>query len=379
MERLKVAFLSTGLAYGGAETQLVNLATRLKKRGWDVRVVSMLPPQAFTEELAAAGIPLATLNMRRGVPDPRAIFKLVKILRQWQPAILTSFMFHANLLGRIAGRIAGVPVIISSIRNENFGGPRRDKILRYTDWMGNISTTNSRLAAESLIKRGVVPADKMQVIPNGLVLDRFYIDLKERIKLRQQLGISYNEFLWLAVGRLEEQKDYPTLLDAFRLLILKNSKAQLRIAGKGPLLDVIKQKAVDLGISERVVFLGLRRDIPALLNAADGFVLSSAWEGLPNVIMEAMAAWKPVVATNVGGVPELVEDGVSGYIVPPRDPEALAAAMLKMMSLSEDERKAMGQAGRAHIEANYSLDRVVDQWERLYRDLLHKKGVDIAE
>lgn len=376
MERLKVAFLlSTGLAYGGAETQLVNLATRLKKRGWDVRVVSMLPPQAFTEELAAAGIPFATLNMRRGVPDPRALFKLIKILRQWRPVILTSFMFHANLLGRIAGRIAGIPVIISSIRNENFGGPLRDKILRYTDWMGDISTTNSKLAANSLIKRGVVPTGRMKVIPNGLVLDKFYIDLKEKIEVRQQLGISDSEFLWLAVGRLEEQKDYPTLLDAFRLLILKNSKAQLRIAGKGPLLDVIKQKAVDLGISERVVFLGLRRDIPALLNAADGFVLSSAWEGLPNVIMEAMAAWKPVVATNVGGVPELVEDGVSGYIVPPRDPEALAAAMLKMMSLSEDERKAMGQAGRAHIEANYSLDRVVDQWERLYRDLLRKKGV----
>lgn len=337
--------------------------------------MSMLPPQAFMEELTAAGIPLATLNMRRGVPDPRAIFKLVKILRQWQPAILTSFMFHANLLGRIAGRIAGVPVIISSIRNENFGGPRRDKILRYTDWMGNISTTNSRLAAESLIKRGVVPADKMQVIPNGLVLDRFYIDLKERIKLRQQLGISYNEFLWLAVGRLEEQKDYPTLLDAFRILILKNVRVQLRIAGQGPLLEVLKRQAVDSGLSDRIVFLGLRRDIPSLLNAADGFVLSSAWEGLPNVVMEAMAACKPVVATNVGGVPELVEDGVSGYIVPPHDPEALAAAMLKIMSLSEDERRAMGRAGRAHIEAKYSLDQVVDRWEKLYQDLLRNKGV----
>ena len=148
-----VMFLITGLAYGGAETQLVNLATSLKKRGWEVRVVSMLPPQAFTEELKEAGIPLLTLNMRRGVADPRAVFRLVKMLCEWRPQILTSFMFHANLLGRIAGRLAGVPIVVSSIRNENFGGSRRDRVLRMTDWMGEISTTNSNLAADKLVKR----------------------------------------------------------------------------------------------------------------------------------------------------------------------------------------------------------------------------------
>lgn len=370
--------MATGLAYGGAETQLVNLATMLKERGWDVRIISMLPPQAFTEELAAAGIPIATLNMRRGVPDPRAVFKLVKILRQWRPDILTSFMYHANLLGRIAGRMAGVPVIISSIRNENFGGPHRERILRLTDWMGDITTINSRLAAENLVKRGIVPADRMRVIPNGLILDKFSSNGIDRTRLRKQLGVVEDEFLWLAVGRLEEQKDYPTLLKAFQILSLDNSKSQLMVAGQGPLLEYLKQRTLDLGISDRAIFLGLRRDIPSLLDAADGFVLSSAWEGLPNVVMEAMAAGKPVVATSVGGVPELVQDGISGYIVPPRDPEALAAAMLKMMSLLEEERKAMGQTGRAHIEANYSLDHMVDQWEKLYRELLASKNLNGA-
>ncbi len=147
------------------------------------------------------------------------------------------------------------------------------------------------------------------------------------------------------------------------------------MAGQGPLLENLKRQSINLGISDRVVFLGLRRDIPSLLDAADGFVLSSAWEGLPNIVMEAMAAAKPVVATCVGGVPELVQEGVNGYIVPPGDSEALATAMVKMMALSDAERRAMGEAGRAYIEANYSLEHVVDQWEALYMELLQRKGM----
>jgi len=368
-------FLITGLAYGGAETQLVNLAISLKKRGWEVRVVSMLSPQAFTEELKEAGIPLLTLNMRRGVADPRAVFRLVKILREWRPQILTSFMFHANLLGRIAGRLAGVPIVVSSIRSENFGGPWRDRITRLTDWMEDVTTTNSRLAAEKLLKRGVVPRERIHVIPNGLVLDKFTVENSNRTEFRQQLGITERDFLWLAVGRLEEAKDYSNLLQAFKIIMQGGHKAQLRVAGQGPLLENLQRQSINLGISDRVVFLGLRRDIPSLLDAADGFVLSSAWEGLPNVVMEAMAAAKPVVATCVGGVPELVQEGVNGYIVPPGDSEVLAAAMVKMMALPEAERQAMGRAGRVHIEANYSLERVVDQWEELYRELLQRKGL----
>ena len=374
MDLSTIMILITGLDYGGAETQLVNLATKLKERGWDVRVVSMLPPHAFTEELNEAGIPLATLNMRRGVADPRAVFRLVKMLREWKPWILTSFMFHANLLGRIAGRLAGVPINISSVRTENMGGALRERAMRLTDWMGDITITNSRIVADSLTKQGVVPAERVCVIPNGLVLDKFVVTNSNKQEVRRDLGVAEEDFLWLAVGRLEEPKDYPNLLQAFRI-VLNKYEAQLYVAGQGSLTEDLERQAIKLGISDRVVFLGLRRDIPQLLEAADGFVLSSAWEGLPNTVMEAMAAAKPVVATNVGGVPELVQDGKTGYIVPPRNPEALALAMEKMMALSHEERCEMGKAGRAHIEANYSLDRVVDQWENLYKELLQKKGL----
>lgn len=372
-----IAFLITGLNYGGAETQMVRLARALKARAWKVGVISMLPPQAFTEELKSAGIELATLNMHRGRPDPRAVIGLVGLLRQWKPLILTTIMFHANLLGRIAGWLAGVPIIVSSIRNENFGGSLRDRAMWLTDWMGDITTTNSKLAADKLVKRRVVPEGRIRVIPNGLVVDRFAVEGLNQIAVRRELGVAEDEFLWLAVGRLEQQKNYPNLLRAFQILGQSSCRAKLRVAGQGPLLEALRQQAADMRISEYVTFLGLRRDIPLLLCAADGFVLSSSWEGLPNVVMEAMAAAKPVVATCVGGVPELVQHGINGYIVPPDDPQALAAAMIKMMSLPEAERKAMGQAGRAHVEAKYSLDGVVDQWEALYAEMLGKRGLTL--
>lgn len=368
-------FLTTGLAYGGAETQLVNLATRLKKRGWDVRVVSMLPPQAFTEELAAAGIPLATLNMRRGVPDPRAVFRLVRILRQWRPHIVHSHMVHANLLARVARIFYSVPVVISTAHNLKEGGRWREIAYRLTDFLADLTTNVSRAAVNRYIQVGAVPKNKIIFIPNGIDTNRFRFRQSDRLRLKDKLQLA-NKFVWLAVGRFEEAKDYPNLLRAFKIVVSEHVGVTLLIAGKGSLFENIKDMANTLGLEKNVKFLGVRDDIPELMSAADAYVMSSAWEGLPMVLLEAAACELPIVATDVGGNSEIVLHNISGYVIPPRHPEALAAAMLKVMSLSEDERKAMGRAGRAHIEANYSLDSVVDQWERLYIDLLHRKGLD---
>ncbi len=375
MQKPKITFLITGLNYGGAETQLVHLATRLKKRGWDVQVISMIPPVAYVEELKRAGIHVYSLEMRRGVPDPRGLFRLVKILRRERPQILTTFMYHVNLLGRLGGRIVGVPIIISSIRNENFGGPTRDKIMRLTDWLADVTVINSQLAGEAVIKRGVVPPKKLRIISNGLEIDKFLWTLEQRLNVRKVLEInSTKTFLWIAIGRLEEQKDYPNLLEAFSIVLRERPDTFLFIVGQGPLESKLKELAEELGINQKVSFLGLRRDISDLLAAADALVLSSAWEGLPNVVMEAMAASKPVVSTTVGGVRELISDGETGYLVPPKAPKALAQAMIKLMDLPEGLRKSMGQAGRKYIKENYSLEHVVDMWEELYIEFLKNKG-----
>lgn len=336
--------------------------------------MSMLPPQAFTEELAAAGIPLATLNMRRGVPDPRAVFKMVKILRQWWPHIIHSHMVHANLLARVTRLFYRIPVVISTAHNINEGGRWREIAYRLTDFLTDLTTNVSRAAVDRYIKVGAVPKDKIIFMPNGIDTFRFQFNLNVRLQFRKDLKLN-NNFTWLAVGRFEEAKDYPNLLQAFKRVADERNDALLLIAGQGTLFEEIKGMAHSLGLTEKVRFLGVRRDVPELMSASDAYVMSSAWEGLPMVLLEAAACELPIVATDVGGNSEIVLHEINGYIVPPRDSEALAAAMLKMMSLSEEERKAMGRAGRAHIEENYSLDHVVDRWEKLYIELLKQKGI----
>jgi len=165
------------------------------------------------------------------------------------------------------------------------------------------------------------------------------------------------------------------MLQAFKMVVDKKQDTLLLLAGQGSLLEETRKLANELDLEDKVRFLGVRHDVPDLMNAADAYVMSSAREGMPMVLLEASACGLPVVATDVGGNSEVVLSGTTGYIVPPRNPEALALGMEKMMALPHEERCEMGKAGRAHIEANYSLDRVVDQWENLYKELLQKKGL----
>ena len=197
-----------------------------------------------------------------------------------------------------------------------------------------------------------------------------------RQAVREQLGCAPEAFVWLTVGRLEPVKNHLELLRAFREVAAGHPHARLLIAGQGSLQAATEQRIVELGLADRVRLLGLRRDIPDLLNAADAFVLPSLWEGMPLTLLEASATALPIVATDVGGNSEVVLDGKTGYLVPPQEAKALTQAMLRVMLLSENDRIAMGQAGRAHVVQNFDLERVVDRWESLYRELLQRKGIN---
>jgi glycosyltransferase involved in cell wall biosynthesis len=211
------------------------------------------------------------------------------------------------------------------------------------------------------------------VATNGIDTAEFAPDAVRRGRMRIEIG-AHSEFIWLAAGRIVAAKDYSNLLRAFAQLRLSRTDARLWIAGEGdgPEFDRVVHLQAELGLGDAVHWLGLRRDMPALLDAADGFVLSSAWEGMPLAAAEAMAMEKPVVATDVGGVRELV--GETGRIVPPGDPQALAQAMLGGMEKSEEDRKVIGRAARARIQANFNIDAKADEWEALYRTLLRREG-----
>jgi len=368
----RILFVTTGLAYGGAETQLKHLAIRLKQRGWEVTIASMLPPAAYVDELEAAGIRIYNLRMRRKVPDPRAILRLAGIIRREQPSIVHAHMVHANLLARVTRLMTSMPVLICTAHNIIEGGRWREIAYRLTDSLADLTTQVSQAGRDRYVRVGAVPKQKIRYIPNGVDTTRFYPDQSVRASVRQSLGIS-NEFVWLAIGRLEPAKNYPAMLTAFKQVTKPNGNPLLLIVGQGPLRGELERLVSLYALDTQVRLLGIRQDIPQLLNASDAFVMSSLWEGMPMVLLEAAACARPIVATDVGGNREVVLHGKTGLLVPPQQPEALAQAMQHLMALSPAEREAMGQAGREHVLANFDLERIVDQWETLYLELLQQR------
>jgi len=369
----RVLFVSTTLAYGGAETQVIRLAIRLKKRGWDVRVVSMMRPKAYVDELEAAGIHVSSLGIARKIPDPRPILRLVRIIRSWQPDVVHSHMVHANLLARIVRPLAPANVLICTAHNTNEGGRFREFLYRLTDPFCDLTTQVSQAGMQRYVRISAVPRHRIRYIPNGVDTIRFQPDLENRSSIREGLGLQ-NAFLWLAVGRFG--KDYINMLQAFAYVVRELPDTILILVGDGRLRPAMEELAQKLSQKDRVKFLGTGQDVPRLMKAADGYVMSSAWEGMPVVLLEAAATGLPVVATDVGGNSEIVKDGETGFLVPSKNSEALAGAMIRLMGLSEGERGRMSEAGRRHIQDNYSLDRITDMWENLYRKFLAKKGID---
>lgn len=369
---MKIALLSTSLMRGGAEIQVFLLARTLKQRGHQVQVISLVAPEALEPELAELGIPLHSLNMRPGTPDPRALWRLAAILRAWRPDILHSHMIHANLLGRLVRLFVPVPVQVSTAHSINEGVRWRELAYRLTDPLCDLTTNVSEAAVARYLQIKAAPDGKIRFVPNGLDTQAFAHRPAEREHLRQELKLD-SQFVWLAAGRFDEAKDYPTMLQAFERLAQTHPDTALVIAGEGRLWPDIRALADTLVCRDRVHLLGNRSDVPALMQAADAYVMSSAWEGLPMVLLEAAASSLPSVATDVGGNREIVLAGESGLLVPPGDPAALAAAMQQLMAMPETARRQMGEAGRRHVQQHYDLERVVDTWEAIYEELLSRR------
>jgi glycosyltransferase involved in cell wall biosynthesis len=363
----RVALFINELDVGGAQKQRVLLAKALKKRGDDVVFVTLLESSAWLAELQAEGIPVVRLWMHPRIRGMTLLLSAVAMLNRFKPHVVVTSLYQSNIVGRVAGKVTGVPLVISSIENERFGWRGRELLHRATDRLSAVTTVNSARVADRLISRGAVDARQVAVLPNATDVSPQRPDASSKRALRRQLGVGDDDFLWLAVGRLLPQKDYPTMLRALARLVTAGVPVplQLRIAGPGPQYAELRKLAADLGLGERVALLGQRTDIPALLNAADGYVLSSVHEGQPNALMEALTAELPVVATDVGGVSELVQPGESGYVVPARNRAALSAAMLRVMQAPAEERRRMGAAGRRHICEHYSTEAVLARWQEL--------------
>ncbi len=364
-----ICFLLTSLSAGGAESIAVDCAIRLKKRGWQIRFITMVNNHAkpLATKLETARIELTTLDMNPGIPSPVATFRLARMLRKSPPEILHCHMVHANLLGRIIRLFAPLPVVISTAHSIDEGNRFLELAYRWTDVLCDITTHVSKVARDKYIEKRLSPPGKITFIPNGLDTALLKPDPKARQKMRKALELK-EHFVWFAAGRIAAAKDYPTLIKAFvRLDFAK--KPLLLIAGDGPQKSSLTKQITECGLNGKVRLLGNRDDIPQLMNAADAYVMSSAWEGLPMALLEASSTALPIIATDVGGNREVVIDGKTGHLVPPQDPKSLATAMNGMMALAEPALKALGKNGRINTTKKYDIEQVLNSWENLYHKL----------
>ena len=374
MSDRSIVFVVNALTHGGAEIQVSRLARGLARRGWKVAVVSMIRPEALVPELEAAGVAVHCLDMTPGVPNPLAILRLRRILNRFRPQIVHSHIAHANILSRVTRMITSVPVLVCTAHNTNEGGRMLMLAYRYTDWLADVTTNVSVAGVRRQVEMRSARPDRVQFMPNGLDLDHFRPDPALRAEARRGLNVG-DKFVWLAVGRMEEAKDYPNLLNAFAALSARRPDAHLLIAGQGKLDGELRALAGGLGLADRVRFLGVRGDVAAVMNAADAYVMSSRWEGMPLVLQEAAAVGLVIVATDVGGNAEVVRHGESGHLIPAGDSQALATAMFDVMGLSPERRHEMGQLGRSYVESRFGMEQVLTHWETLYRGILEKRRV----
>ena len=377
-QAMRVMFLSTSMGMGGADKQLLSAAQLMHAQGHDVCIVSLTELGPMGLEARSQGIRTESLDMRRGVPDPRGLIRLIRLVRAWKPDVLHSHMVHANLMARAVRLFARVPVIVSTIHNIYEGGPLWMAAYRVSNGLVDHMTIISEAAADRFVKEGIVPRELLTCVPNGVDTERFrQVAPGTREALRSSIGVD-DRFVWLAVGRFEIAKDYPNMLHAFAQVCQRDSNAVLLLVGHGSLQQETESLAQSLGLGDRIRFLGVRSDVPEVMAAADGYVMSSAWEGMPIALLEAGAAGLPIVATRVGGNHEVVRDGESGFLVPPRDAEALGQAMLRLMEQTPERRRDMGERGREHVRVHYGLGRVVERWQDLYRQVSVRKGLNLA-
>ena len=375
---MRILLLSTSMGMGGADKLLLTAAQTLRDSGHQVLIVSLTPLGPMGFEGRSLGLAVESLEMRRGVPDPRGLMRLVRLVRQWKPDVLHSHMVHANLMARVLRLLIPIPVVVSTIHNIYEGGRLLMTGYKLTNNLVDHMTIVSTAAADRFVTEGIVPRRLLRVVPNGVDIEQFQqVSDGTRDALRRSLGL-VDDFLWLAVGRFEIAKDYPNMLRAFAQVREAERRAVLLLVGRGTLQAEAERLVAEFGLGESVRFLGVRQDVPELMRAADAFVMSSAWEGMPMVLLEASAAGLPIVATKVGGNHEVVLDEETGFLVPPRDSDALARAMLRMMRLPPADRRSMGERGYDNVRVHHRLSRVAEDWEALYREILAQKGLPLT-
>lgn len=376
---MKVVHVITGLDTGGAEMMLFRLLSAQSRT--EAEVISLTYVGAVGEKIRALGVPVRALRMKRRLPNPLIVFRLAKWLKASQPDVVQTWMYHGNLIGGLAAKMAGVPVV---------WGVHHTKLDSTTDKRTTVWTAKLGAFLSNRIPKSIVYCSessreaheslgydrrKSVVIRNGFDAGQFRPDTEARARLRKELGLSDGTLLVGTVGRFHADKDYRTFVEASERLARTVPGVRFLLCGSGLSRDngELMGWLKDAGLEDATILLGRRDDIPSVMNALDVFTLSSKTEASPLVVGEAMASGLPCAVTDVGDLRDIV--GKTGRIVPPGDPEALAKAWHELIQIAKEARRALGGEARVRIEKNYALADTVAQYRNLHEQAAKKSAI----
>jgi glycosyltransferase involved in cell wall biosynthesis len=372
---MKILHIISGLSTGGAEMMLYKLISKMNRDNFETQVMSLTDIGPVGEKIQAEGIPVEALGMKRGIPDPRILFKLARFLKKKRPDIIQSWMYHADLAGGLAAKMSGGIPVLWNIRHSNLDPTGNKKTTLWTvkgcAWLSNRLPSKiicCSYASKEVHSRIGYDENKMIVIPNGFDVNAFSPSEDARKKTRRLLGLCDETTLIGLIARFDPQKDHKSFFQAAGILHKNYPDVHLVLCGDGVTQDnpIIRTWVNEADVESVTHLLGRWDDMSSLQAALDMAVSSSYGEGFPNVLGEAMACGVPCVVTDVGDSARII--GNTGFVVPPRNAAALATSLKRMIDLGE-ERKKLGMLAQKRIEDNYSLDKIVSLYEKVYVDL----------
>lgn len=362
LKKIKIIHIITSLNFGGAERMLFDLGRRLKQDGLDIKVITVVGGGPLVSDFEREGIEVLVFYKKSKIGFG-LVGQIYKYLRAEKPVIVHTHLFGGDTWGRLAAILARVPIIVSTEHNTNLDeGWFKRKIKKFLSFFTNKIVAVSEAVRNYSINVDHINKNKMVVIPNGIEMERFAAIPERKYSSPPIIGV---------VGRLEKQKGHEYLFEALNLI--KTIPWILWVVGDGSLKNRLERLAKDLSLRERIIFLGARSNIPEILSEIDIFVLPSLWEGLGLAVLEAAAAGKPIVASRVGGIPEVIEDRKTGILVEPKNIKSLADG-LEQMLLGEGEARAMGRKAREVVAEKFNVEKMVRDYERLYEELVVKVG-----
>lgn len=354
---LKLGVLITGLGMGGAENHLLKLLPKLKH---DVFVISLTNKDDIGREMVRNGIRVYYLGLT-WINLPAVICRFRKLIRMEKPDVLDTYLIHANLFGRVFGRAFGAGKIICSIRSDYSHFPFLNYLDKATKGLVDLYVPNSKALVRYLHDKNGVPREKICVVPNMIDAEALWDRVDRDFSLKSELGLAEDTFLLLFVGRPHPAKNLPVLLRAIGKC---GENVKLALSGDGQESASLKKLSAALGIGDRVFFLGIRTDVPNLLNSADAFVLPSYREGMSNALLEAMAMKKCCIVSDIPQNTDLVQDGVTGLVARTGDVEDLAGKIRQ--ASTSNERAALGDRAHDFVRRHHTPEKVVGQYEAMY-------------